>query len=326
MIKHIGILTSGGDAPGMNSALYAVVKTAQQFNIKVSGIRKGYEGLINNDLISLDATTLQSTMHLGGTILKTARCDAFKTEQGRQSAINTINKNKIDALIIIGGDGSFKGAMWLTQLCDIQCIGIPGTIDNDLAGTDYTLGFDTAVNTSMQCIDKIRDTAESHNRVFVIEVMGRDSGYIAAYSGLTSGADSILIPESKNDIMHLVTDIKSYHSEHAFIVVVAEGDETGTDLVCKKIKTENPHIDLRLTKLGHLQRGGNPTSTDRMLAIGLGSFSVHALIENKTGMMAGIVNNKYCLTKFEHVIKKHEIADEIENLLSIFCGKVNNKL
>jgi len=320
MINHIGILTSGGDAPGMNTALYAVVKTAQQFNIKVTGIRKGFEGLINNDLISLDLETLQSTMHLGGTILKTARCDAFKTVQGRQSAINTINKNGIDALIIIGGDGSFKGAMWLMQLSDIQCIGIPGTIDNDLAGTDYTLGFDTAVNTSMQCIDKIRDTAESHNRVFVIEVMGRDSGYIAAYSGLTSGADAILIPESKNDILRLLAKIKSYHSEHAFIVVVAEGDETGTEIVCNKIKSVNPLIDVRLTKLGHLQRGGNPTANDRMLAIGLGSLSVHALVENKTGVMAGIINNKYCLTKFESIFKKHEITEEVEELLSMFSS------
>jgi len=250
MINHIGILTSGGDAPGMNAALYGVVKTAQHYNIKVSGIKKGYEGLISNDLISLDIQTLQSSMHLGGTILKTARCDVFKTEQGRACAINTINKNKIDALIIIGGDGSFKGALWLAQKSNIQLIGIPGTIDNDLAGTDFTLGF---------------DTAESHNRVFVIEVMGRDSGYIAAYSGLTSGADSILIPESRNDIESLLNNLYDFHSDHA-LIVVAEGDEVGTQEVCKKIKSVNPNIDLRLTKLGHLQRGGNPTASDRMLA------------------------------------------------------------
>ncbi|MDP2634662.1 MULTISPECIES: ATP-dependent 6-phosphofructokinase [unclassified Pseudoalteromonas] len=319
MINHIGILTSGGDAPGMNAALYGVVKTAQHYNIKVSGIKKGYEGLISNDLISLDIRTLQSSMHLGGTILKTARCDVFKTDQGRACAINTINKNKIDALIIIGGDGSFKGALWLAQKSNIQLIGIPGTIDNDLAGTDFTLGFDTAVNTSMQCIDKIRDTAESHNRVFVIEVMGRDSGYIAAYSGLTSGADSFLIPESRNDIESLLNNLDDFHSDHALIVVVAEGDEIGTQEVCKKIKSVNPNIDLRLTKLGHLQRGGNPTASDRMLAIGLGSFSVHALLENKSGMMVGIINNRYCLTKFAGVIKKHEISEEVNKLLAIFC-------
>ena len=275
-IHHIAVLTSGGDAPGMNTALFAIVKTAQQQGIKVSGVRKGYEGLIDNDLVTLDCKNLQQSMHLGGTVLKTARSERFRTEAGRQQALATIEHNNIDALIVIGGDGSFRGCLWLSQITNIPYIGIPGTIDNDIAGTDYTLGFDTAVNTSMQCIDNIRDTAESHNRVFVIEVMGRDSGYIGTYAGLTSGADSVLIPENDKDIDDLLLKISDYHSEHAFIVVVSEGDENGVEYVCEKITAVNPSIDLRVTKLGHLQRGGNPSAADRMLAIRLGVHSVKA--------------------------------------------------
>jgi 6-phosphofructokinase 1 len=318
-IKHIAILTSGGDAPGMNTALYAAVKAAQQNGIKISGIRKGFEGLIDNDLIPLNFNELQQSMHLGGTVLKTARCERFKTEDGRKRAIETIEHNKIDALIAIGGDGTFRGILWLSEIADIKCIGIPGTIDNDIAGTDYTLGFDSAVNTSMQCIDNIRDTAESHNRVFVIEVMGRDSGFIGTYAGLTSGADSILIPESKKDLGLLLNKIRDYQSENAFIVVVSEGDDIGTDHVCSKIKAVNSSIDLRVTKLGHLQRGGNPSAFDRMLAIRLGVLAVNALIEGGNNKMAGILNNQLCLIPFESVTKQHSISNELQDLLTVFC-------
>lgn len=318
-INHIAILTSGGDAPGMNAALYSLTKAAQQQGMKVSGIRKGFEGLIENDLIALDHVSLQQTMHLGGTILKTARSEQFKTREGRDRALETINTNNIDALIVIGGDGSFRGCLWLSQITDIPFIGIPGTIDNDIAGTDHTLGFDTAVNTSMQCIDNIRNTAESHNRVFIVEVMGRDSGYIGTYAGLTSGADAILIPESTHDIEYLMDKIKTYNSEHAFIVVVSEGDEIGTELLYKKIKSVNDSIDLRVAKLGHLQRGGNPSAFDRMLAVRLGVFSVNALVNGETNKMAGIINNQLCLTDFNEVIKQHAISDELHDLLSVFC-------
>ena len=318
-IKHIAVLTSGGDAPGMNTALFAIVKTAQQHGIKVSGIRKGFEGLIDNDLVTLDCKNLQQTMHLGGTVLKTARSERFRGDAGRNQALATIKHNNIDALIVIGGDGSFRGCLWLSKITDIPYIGIPGTIDNDIAGTDYTLGFDTAVNTSMQCIDNIRDTAESHNRVFVIEVMGRDSGYIGTYAGLTSGADSILIPESDEDITYLVDKISDYHSEHAFIVVVSEGDEIGVEHICEKISTVNPSIDLRVTKLGHLQRGGNPSAADRMLAIRLGVHSVKALFAGESAKMVGILNNKVSNTPMQDVVKQHVINEELQGLLSVFC-------
>ena len=318
-IKHIAVLTSGGDAPGMNTALFAIVKTAQQHGIKVSGVRKGFEGLIDNDLVTLDCKSLQQTMHLGGTVLKTARSERFRGYAGRNLALATIEHNNIDALIVIGGDGSFRGCLWLSQITDIPYIGIPGTIDNDIAGTDYTLGFDTAVNTSMQCIDNIRDTAESHNRVFVIEVMGRDSGYIGTYAGLTSGADSILIPESDEDITYLVNKISDYHSEHAFIVVVSEGDEIGVEHICEKISIVNPSIDLRVTKLGHLQRGGNPSAADRMLAIRLGVHSVKALCAGESAKMVGILNNKVSNTPMQDVVKQHVINEELQGLLSVFC-------
>lgn len=318
-IKHIAVLTSGGDAPGMNTALFAIVKAAQQHGIKVSGVRKGFEGLIDNDLVTLDCKNLQQTMHLGGTVLKTARSERFRGDAGRNQALATIKHNNIDALIVIGGDGSFRGCLWLSQITDIPYIGIPGTIDNDIAGTDYTLGFDTAVNTSMQCIDNIRDTAESHNRVFVIEVMGRDSGYIGTYAGLTSGADSILIPESDEDITYLVDKISDYHSEHAFIVVVSEGDEIGVEHICEKISTVNPSIDLRVTKLGHLQRGGNPSAADRMLAIRLGVHSVKALCAGESAKMVGILNNKVSNTPMQDVVKQHVINEELQGLLSVFC-------
>ena len=318
-INHIAVLTSGGDAPGMNTALFAIVKTAQQQGIKVSGVRKGYEGLIDNDLVTLDCKNLQQSMHLGGTVLKTARSERFRTETGRQQALATIEHNNIDALIVIGGDGSFRGCLWLSHITNIPYIGIPGTIDNDIAGTDYTLGFDTAVNTSMQCIDNIRDTAESHNRVFIIEVMGRDSGYIGTYAGLTSGADSVLIPENDKDIDDLLLKISDYHSEHAFIVVVSEGDENGVEYVCEKITAVNPSIDLRVTKLGHLQRGGNPSAADRMLAIRLGVHSVKALCAGESAKMVGILNNKVSNTPMQDVVKQHVINEELQGLLSVFC-------
>ena len=318
-IHHIAVLTSGGDAPGMNTALFAIVKTAQQQGIKVSGVRKGYEGLIDNDLVTLDCKNLQQSMHLGGTVLKTARSERFRTQTGRQQALATIEHNNIDALIVIGGDGSFRGCLWLSQITNIPYIGIPGTIDNDIAGTDYTLGFDTAVNTSMQCIDNIRDTAESHNRVFIIEVMGRDSGYIGTYAGLTSGADSVLIPENDKDIDDLLLKISDYHSEHAFIVVVSEGDKIGVEHVCEKITAVNSSIDLRVTKLGHLQRGGNPSAADRMLAIRLGVQSVKALCAGKSAKMVGILNNAVANTPMQNVVKQHVISDELQGLLSVFC-------
>jgi 6-phosphofructokinase 1 len=317
-IKHIGVFTSGGDSPGMNAALYAIAKTAEVNAIKVSGIRKGYEGLIDNDLVLLKSIELQKLTQKGGTILKTARSKRFMELDGRKKALQTLKANNMDALIAIGGDGTFKGLLTFSEICDIPFMGIPGTIDNDLSGTDYTLGFDSAVNTAISNLDKIRDTAESHNRVFIVEVMGRDSGYIAIHSGLTVGADAILIPESSKDFIYLLDKIKNYDSEDAFLIVVSEGDEIGADLVASNIKKINPHVDLRITRLGHVQRGGNPSAFDRMLGIRLGVASVNALLKGKNNMMTGVLYNQVHLTPFQEVVKQHQVNDELISLLELF--------
>ena len=317
-INHIGVFTSGGDSPGMNAALYAIAKTAEINGVKVSGIRRGYEGMIDGDFTSLESQQLQKTVFRGGTILKTSRSERFLTIEGRLIALEMLQKNNIDSLIAIGGDGTFRGLLAFSELCKLPFIGIPGTIDNDLAGTDYTLGFDSAVNTAIQDIDKIRDTAESHNRIFLIEVMGRDSGYIAINSGLGTGADAILVPESGEDFIRLLDKLRNYDSEEAFIVVVSEGDELGTELVAAKIKEVNPKVDLRITRLGHVQRGGNPSASDRMLGIRLGVASVKALLSGGRNVMAGILNNKLCLTPFGQVIKHHQVNKELQKLLKMF--------
>ncbi|WP_445731586.1 ATP-dependent 6-phosphofructokinase [Mariniflexile sp.] len=317
-IKHIGVFTSGGDSPGMNAALYAIAKTAETKGIKVSGIRKGYEGLIDGDFIPLEAHELQKLTQKGGTILKTARSKRFMELEGRKKALQTLKANSIDALVAVGGDGTFKGLLAFSEICDIPFIGIPGTIDNDISGTDYTLGFDSAVNTAIENIDKIRDTAESHNRVFIVEVMGRDSGYIAIHSGLMSGADAILIPESGKDFIYLLDKIKNYNSEDAFLIVVSEGDEIGAELVASKIKEMNKEVDLRITRLGHVQRGGNPSALDRMLGIRLGVAAVNALLQGRKNIMAGVLNNQLHFTPFEDVVKQHQVNEELMKLLELF--------
>ena len=317
-IKHIGVFTSGGDSPGMNAALYAIAKSAEVNDIKVSGFLKGYEGLIDGDLIPLKSHELKKITQIGGTILKTARSKRFLELEGRKKALQTLKTNNIDALIAIGGDGTFKGLLAFSEICDIPFIGIPGTIDNDISGTDYTLGFDSAVNTAIENIDKIKDTAESHNRVFIVEVMGRDSGYIAIHSGLMVGADSILIPESGKDFIYLLDKVKNYDSEDAFLVVVSEGDEIGAELVSSKIKEVNPNVDLRITKLGHVQRGGNPSALDRMLGIRLGVEAVKSLLQSKKNVMIGILNNQLHLTPFNEVVKQHQVNKELHELLELF--------
>lgn len=314
-MKHIGVFTSGGDSPGMNAALYAITKAASANSIKLSGIRKGYEGLIDGDFVKLEPHELQKMVHRGGTLLKTARSTRFLTLEGRKLALENLMKNEIDALIAIGGDGTFRGLLAFSEICELPFIGIPGTIDNDLAGTDFTLGFDSAVNTAIENIDKIRDTAESHNRIFLIEVMGRDSGYIAIHSGLGAGADAILIPESGQDFVRLLDKIRSYESEDAFIIVVAEGDELGAEIIATKINALNPTVDLRITKLGHVQRGGNPSAFDRMLGIRLGLASVNALLMGEKNVMAGILENRLRFTSFENVVKRHQVNEELFELL-----------
>ena len=317
-IKHIGVFTSGGDSPGMNAALFGTAKVAEQHGIRVSGILKGYEGMIDGHFIPLESQQLQKTVHRGGTVLKTARSERFMAVEGRQLAFKNLQNNEIDAVVAIGGDGTFKGLLAFSEICDIPLIGIPGTIDNDISGTDYTLGFDSAVNTAIENIDKIKDTAESHNRVFIVEVMGRDSGYIAIHSGLGVGADAILIPESGEDFLQLLKKVKDYKSEDGFIVVVSEGDELGAELVASKIKELNPEVDLRITKLGHVQRGGSPSSLDRMLGIRLGSAAVRALLLGRRNAMVGVLDNQLSLTPFEQVVKQHQVNDELQELLKIF--------
>ena len=317
-IKHIGVFTSGGDSPGMNAALYAIAKTAEKKGIKLTGIRKGYEGLIDGDFMTLKSHELQKVMHTGGTILKTARSKRFMELEGRKKALQTLTLNNIDAIIAIGGDGTFKGLLAFSEICDIPFIGIPGTIDNDMSGTDFTLGFDSAVNTVVENIDKIRDTAESHNRVFIVEVMGKDSGYIAVHSGLSTGADALLIPESDKDFTHLLDKVKKYESENAFLIVVSEGDEIGAELVASKIKEINANVDLRITRLGHVQRDGNPSALDRMLGIRLGVAAVDALLEGKKNAMVGVLNNQVHFTVFKEVVKQHNVNDELKKLLKLF--------
>ena len=299
----------------MNAALYAISKAAEINNIRLSGIQRGYEGLIDGDFVRLESNEMQKIMHRGGTVLKTTRSTRFLTLEGRKLALDNILKNEIDALIAIGGDGTFKGLLVFSELCELPFVGIPGTIDNDLAGTDFTLGFDSAVNTAIDNIDKIRDTAESHNRIFLIEVMGRDCGYIAINAGLGVGADAILIPESGQDFVRLLDKIKNYESEDAFIVVVAEGDELGAEITASKIKELNPEVDLRITKLGHVQRGGNPSAFDRMLGIRLGAASVNALMNGERNVMAGILDNQLKFTPFDSVVKQHQLNEELYGLL-----------
>ena len=317
-IKHVAVFTSGGDSPGMNTALYGIAKSAEMSQLKLTGIRKGYEGLIDGDMVQLHSNELKQWAHRGGTMLKTARSKRFLTLEGRKRALAVLQKNKVDALIAIGGDGTFKGLMAFSEICNLPVMGVPGTIDNDLAGTDYTLGFDSAVNTAIQNIDKIRDTAESHNRIFLIEVMGRDSGYIGITSGLGVAADSILVPESGEDFVRLLEKVRNYDSENAFLIVVSEGDELGAELVASKIKEINSKVDLRISKLGHVQRGGNPSAQDRMLGIRLGASAIKALLMGRKNAMVGVLNNQLCLTPFGQVVKQHQVNAELDELLNLF--------
>ncbi len=317
MIKHLGVFTSGGDAPGMNAALFGVLQAAYKFGIKVSGFKRGFEGMIDGDIISLTLEQVKANVHLGGTLLKTARSERFRTLAGRKKALTTLKNNAIDGLIAIGGDGTFKGLLALSEISTIPCIGIPGTIDNDLRGSDFTLGFDTALNTAVENIDKIRDTAESHNRIFLVEVMGRDAGYIAVYTGLSSAVDAILIPESLRDFPSLIKKISHFKGNRAFIVVVAEGDEIGTEELAIETQKIHPKTELRVCRIGHVQRGGSPSVFDRMLGLRLGYGAVDKIIKGKKGQMIGTFNNQLKLTPFQEVIQQQKMDEDIEKLVEI---------
>lgn len=323
-IKRIGVLTSGGDAPGMNAAIRAVVRACTYYNIEAVGIRQGYEGLIQSDLTVFGPRSVRNIINQGGTILKTARSEEFRTSEGRKKAFENIQKNNIDALIVIGGDGSFTGAKIFFEDYNIPFIGVPGTIDNDIFGTDFTIGYDTALNTVVESIDKLRDTATSHDRVFFVEVMGRDAGFIALNSGIASGAQDILIPEEKDSIDDLIESLEQSDKsgKKSSIVVVAEGEQLGNIYkLAEQVKDKKPHYDIRVTVLGHIQRGGSPTCQDRVLASRLGIAAVEALLEGKTNVMAGLRSNKVVYTPIEEAIQKHNEIDQdlikIANILAI---------
>ena len=315
-IKNIGVFTSGGDAPGMNAAIRSVVRTALHYDIQVTGIMKGFEGLISGDFMPMNSKSVANIIQKGGTILKTGRSDAFLTKEGRQIAYDNLVANNIDALVAIGGDGTFKGANIFSREFNIPVIGMPGTIDNDLIGTDFTIGYDTATNTVINAVDKIRDTAESHDRLFIVEVMGRDSGLIALRSGIGVGAEAILIPESKTDVDILFNTLSSGRKDKASkIIIVAEGEEIGGFEIAELVKEKFPNYDTRLSILGHIQRGGRPSCADRVLASRLGVAAVEALLNGKKCLMVGLMNQNVVYTHFDNAIKHLSEADP--NLLKI---------
>lgn len=299
-------MTSGGDSPGMNAAVRAIVRTALFHHIQPYGIMRGYQGMLEGDIKLLHTQDVANIIHRGGTILKTARSKDFMSEEGMKKAYEEIIKHGLEALILIGGDGTFRGAVEFFKRYAIPAIGLPGTIDNDLFGTDYTIGFDTAVNTAVEAIDRIRDTAEAHDRLFLVEVMGRDAGYIALNSGIAGGAAQIFIPEQKEGMDQILNDLKNDRRRRKLtnIMVVAEGDESGGALQLQQhIKEVLPELETRVTILGHIQRGGNPSASDRVLASRLGYAAVLALLEGKTQCMAGVINNEVTFTPFSSCVK-----------------------
>jgi 6-phosphofructokinase 1 len=304
-VSNIGIFTSGGDSPGMNAAIRAVVRTAHYYDLQVTGIMRGYDGLIGGDFISMNRKSVANIIQRGGTILKTARSEEFRTKEGREKAYNQLKKSKVDSLIAIGGDGTFTGANLFIEEWGVPVMGLPGTIDNDLVGTDFTIGYDTAINTVVQAVDKIRDTAESHDRLFIVEVMGRDSGLIALRSGIGVGAEAIMIPESKTDMHALLERLEhGRRDKSSKIIIVAEGDEEGGAFeVATIVKEKFPNYDTRISILGHMQRGGSPTCMDRVLASRLGVTAVESLMEGRNGEMIGVVRGKICFTPFKNAVK-----------------------
>jgi len=323
-IKKIGVLTSGGDSPGMNAAIRAVVKAGLHYKIETVGIQKGYFGMIHDLMVPLNRNSVYNIINLGGTILKSARSEEFKTKEGRQEAYENAKKRNIDALVVIGGDGTFTGANIFEKEFDFPVIGLPGTIDNDLYGTDYTIGYDTAVNTVVSAVDKIRDTAHSHDRLFIVEVMGRDAGFIALRSGLASGAEKILIPEKKTYVDDLLKALKTGFNDedNSAIVIVSEGSEYGGAMEVKKIVKEHfPDMDTRVTILGHIQRGGSPSAFDRIIASGWGFQAVKGLVDGRHGVMVGSVNREIVFTPFSKSIKYHKSFNiELKNIAEILSA------
>lgn len=316
-IKNIAVLTSGGDAPGMNACIRAVVRTGIYNGINMFGVLQGYQGLISNNIIPMDARSVSNIIHLGGTILKTARCLEFKTEEGMELAFQNLKARDIDGLVVIGGDGTFTGAQRFGKKFGIRVIGIPGTIDNDLYGSDFTLGYDTAINTVIEAIDKIRDTADSHDRLFFIEVMGRDSGCIALRSAIASGAEAVLLPEKETSLNELITQLETGAStkKSSSIVIVSEGHKDGGAYdVAKKVKESFNHYDTKVTILGHLQRGGSPSSFDRILGSRLGFAAVNELLKGSSMEMVGLRGNDIKTTSIDEALTRHTFKLEADLL------------
>ena len=323
-VTNIGVLTSGGDSPGMNAAVRAVVRTGLYHGLGVYGIMRGYAGMIDDDIKEMDGRSVANIIQRGGTILKTARSKEFMEFEGRQKAFANLQKRNIDGLVIIGGDGSFRGAQKFSNEFDIPCIGLPGTIDKDISGSDTTIGFDTAVNTAVQAIDKIRDTMDVHDRLFIVEVMGRDAGYIALHSGIATGAENILIPETKTDMAGMIESLteKEKRKKLVNLIVVAEGDEFGGAAeVAKYVKEKLPAADVRVCVLGHIQRGGSPTCEDRLVASHMGYYAVESLLLGRRNVMVGVINNKIHYTPLDKAVKeKQKIGQEWMKIVKILAS------
>jgi len=324
-MKKIAVFTSGGDSPGMNACIRAVVRTALHYQKEVVGIRRGYQGLIENEFVEMQTQSVSNIIQKGGTILGTARSKDFMTVEGRARAYQNLKSQGIDGVVAIGGDGTFTGAkVFMEEFPDVHFVGIPGTIDNDLYGTDFTIGYDTAINTAMHAIDNIKDTADSHSRLFFVEVMGRDAGFIAVRSGVASGAEAILIPETKTSLDELITTLSQNYArkKRSSIVVVAEGDDLGGAYsISEAIKGKIPYDDIRVTILGHVQRGGSPTCNDRFLASRLGIGAVEALIEGKKGIMIGEQCHKLVHIPFEKAIKHNQsLKPYLAEVMNILCS------
>lgn len=323
-MKKIGIYTSGGDAPGMNACIRAAVRTAIYNQLEVVGIYRGYEGMIEGEFQEFDSSSVSNIIQRGGTILKSSRSERFRTKEGRVAAAKQLDNHGIEGLIAIGGDGTFTGAKLFSEEHKIPIIGVPGTIDNDLFGTDYTIGYDTALNTVVDAVDKIRDTADAHNRLFFVEVMGRDAGFIGLRSGIGVGAEAILIPETETYIDQLISKLqKGWEREKSSsIIIVSEGDDAGGAYkVAEAVKSKFNHYETKVTILGHVQRGGSPSAADRVLASQLGNAAVQALREGKSNQMVGIINKKVVYTAFGKAIKHHQKINQdlltLANVLSI---------
>ena len=322
-VTKIGVLSSGGDAPGMNAAIRAIVRTGIYHGMEVFGIMRGYQGLIENDIMPMHSRSVANIIQRGGTILKTARSKVFLEAEGRKKAYENLKALGINGLVVIGGDGSFLGADAFSREFDIPCIGLPGTIDKDIAGTDFTIGFDTAVNTAVEAIDKIRDTADAHDRLFIIEVMGRDAGYIALHSGIATGAENILIPERKTDINELINSLQEKERRKKLVnmVVVAEGDEFGANEIARIIQERMPQAETRVCILGHIQRGGSPTCLDRLIASRMGYSAVECFLEGRFNVMVGIKNNSMNYIPLEKAVKsKQRISEDWLRIVKILAS------